>query len=240
MSKIDNLHVVLFGGKMSKIDKLHAELLRHGIVGSQGTTTFQLNNTTATILGTDSVGNLIQEWLKTFMENSNISYRVKPDTQKFPDFLMHDDDDDDTKELLEIKCFQGSAGFDVANFDAYIRSLLDHPYRLDARYLIFEYCKNDQGIQIKGIFLKNIWEITGPSERSTVKIQWKQDRPINIRPITWEATRSQFDPFTSRLAFVEALNTVIQSAEANVDANIKNNWIEKVSASYFSYTQQNL
>lgn len=224
---------------MSKITTLYNTLIQNNVINSQGITTFELNGVLANIKGPDSVGNLIQEWLETFMTNSNISYRVKTNSQEFPDFLMHDDDD--TKELLEIKCFQGSAGFDLSKFDAYIRSLLDHPYRLDAKYLIFKYCKTNQGIQIKNIWLKNIWEITGASERFAVKIHRPHSKLLNIRPITWTSRRTTaFKPFTSRRAFVEALNTVIQSAEADVEAKIKNNWLKRVSDEYREYAQQDL
>jgi hypothetical protein len=79
-----------------------------------------------------SVGNLLQEWFGLWLQSKNIFYRQRINTQEFPDFLL--DATSDTENLLEIKVFDSTAraNFDIANFDAYTRSLRTHVYRLNA------------------------------------------------------------------------------------------------------------
>lgn len=137
-------------------------------------------------------------------------------------------------DLMEVKCFTGSPNFDVANYDAYVRSLTVNAYRLDADYLIFEYVIPPTGIQIKNIWLKKVWEISGPSGRSPVKIQWKQSNPVNIRPSTWYSTTTTFKPFTSRLDFVKALEQVVNMS--GVSSHIQRNWFRNVSTLYTAQT----
>ena len=226
---------------MSKIDQLYGKLLSEEVIDSCGSIIFKLAKIETVISDSSVIGNIIQEWLKTFMDKHCIQYRVKQNTQEFPDFLMHDTDD--TKELLEVKCFQKSPNFDIANFDGYARSLLNHSYRLDARYLIFEYEMLDNHMKVKDIYLKYVWEIIGASGKSALKIQWKQKRPINIRPTNFRpnASRpSKYPPFTNRKDFVNALNIVIQSEDAGVSDDIKSNWRQRVSDNYRSFTGNDL
>ena len=79
---------------------------------------------TITVETKDTIGNLIQEWLKAWLVKYNIDFLLKPNTQDFPDFML--DEDNDTKGLLEVKSFDydKSANFDVANFMAYRRSVV--------------------------------------------------------------------------------------------------------------------
>lgn len=110
--------------------KLYDELITSGIVGATGETNFELNGVKTRVNDSSIVGNVIQEWLQSFMDEKGISYRLLPNTQKFPDFLMNPENDHDG--LLEVKCFKKDPNFDVANFIAYCTSLTTSPYRLDA------------------------------------------------------------------------------------------------------------
>ena len=144
----------------------------------------------------------------------------------------------DDRDLLEVKCFKQSPNFDVANFLAYARSLLEKPYRLDADYLIFEYMEVHGWIIIKSIWLKKVWEICSASERSPVKIQWKQWIPVNIRPATWYSTRSAYPVFWSRKEFVHGIKKVLDtSSMAN---NLQRNWEQNVSKLYKEQTGRDL
>ena len=213
-----------------KANELHEHLINNHVIGSHGKITFTLSNTTIPIKDISVVGNIVQEWLGHYMEDHRIAYRTKPNTQDFPDFLLNPNDD--KCDLLEVKVFTKSPNFDVANFSAYVRSLRDHPYRLDANYLIFEYEVNEDSgvICIKDIWLKNVWEICGSSERSEVKIQWKQNDPVNIRPATWYSAKVKFKPFNSKLEFIEALYKVMR--QARLDQSITNNWLNHVKGEY--------
>jgi hypothetical protein len=115
--------------------ELFNALQKSGVIGVIGETYFELQGVKTLVKDSSIVGNVIQEWLRGFMDTHNIQYRLKDNSQEFPDFLM--DLENDRVNLLEVKCFKKSPCFDVANFKAYARSLLKHPYRLDADYLIF-------------------------------------------------------------------------------------------------------
>jgi len=174
------------------------------------------------------------------MNDNNLYYRIKDNTQEFPDFLL-DENDSNTENLLEVKAFINSPNFDVANFTAYARSLRTHAYRLDAKYLIFEYGlspENNGAIFIKNIWLKNVWEICCSSDRSPVKLQWKQGDPVNIRPATWYSNRAKFQPFENKLEFVEALYQVIRMSR--LDQNIQNDWLNTVKTNYQETTNSSL
>lgn len=212
---------------------LFNQLHDKGIIGASGATYFELNGLKTQVHDSSVVGNVIQEWLKVFMNNNKIPFRHKLNSQEFPDFLMHATRND--IDLLEVKCFKKSPNFDVANFSAYCRSLLSNPYRLDSDYLIIEYKVNyDGSILIKRVWLKKVWEICTGSERAKVKAQWKQGTPVNIRPATFYSNKAKYQPFLTRKEFVLALKTII---DVNPNMNhIQKDWYKKVSELYKTQT----
>ena len=216
--------------------KLYDELIAAGIIGATGETHFTLHGLPTLVRDSSIVGNVIQEWLKAFMTNKGIKYRNKPNSQEFPDFLLHDTDNQ--IDLLEVKCFKKSPNFDVANFLAYCESLTVDPYRLDADYLIFEYVETLTGIEIKRIWLKKVWQICCAMERSAVRIQWKKNVHVNIRPATWYANTMQYPIFETRLAFVQAIKKVLDTS-ASAGA-LQKGWITKVKTLYKKQTGQEL
>ncbi len=218
------------------IEKLFKELHNAEICGSKGNIYFELQNIKTIIQDNSIVGNVVQEWLKSFMERKNIFYRIPNNSQEFPDFYM--DKVDNTKNLLEVKCFTKSPNFDVANFIAYCRSIVINPYRLDSDYLIFEYEPINADILIKNIWLKKVWEICCPSERSSLKIQWKQNQAFNIRPATWYSSNAKYKPFKTRIEFVEALKKVLDTHPAG--GEWRNKWFVNVCKLYKEQTGNDL
>jgi hypothetical protein len=207
------------------------------IIGSSGVVYFEINNIKTIINDNGIVGNVIQSWLKSFMEANNIFYRLVSNTQEFPDFYL--DKEHNNVNLLEVKCFTGSANFDVANFMAYCHSIAENPYRLNADYLIFEYESNDGIITIKDMWLKKVWEICGSSDRSAVKIQWKKGQSYNIRPANWMGGKNvKYPPFTSRLDFIKALSVVLNTHSAA--DTLRKNWLQNVSELFESQTGEKL
>ncbi len=151
-------------------------------------------------------------------------------TQEFPDFMLHPKQDD--KDLLELKVFDGSKSpnFDIANFDAYVRSLRQHAYRLHADYLIFAYLLDDEGVlQIKDIWLKKIWELSGPSGTRPIKVQEKQNKIVNLRPAVWFSTQATYNPFSTMLEFVVAIKDTLKQTEGKQYANA---WFDEVNQNY--------
>jgi len=221
-------------------NNLYDHLINNNIIGSEGITTRISVTSAIKVQDVSVVGNIVQEWLGYYMNDNNLYYRIKDNTQEFPDFLL-DENDSNTENLLEVKAFINSPNFDVANFTAYARSLRTHAYRLDAKYLIFEYGlspENNGAIFIKNIWLKNVWEICCSSDRSPVKLQWKQGDPVNIRPATWYSNRAKFQPFENKLEFVEALYQVIRMSR--LDQNIQNDWLNTVKTNYQETTNSSL
>jgi NgoBV restriction endonuclease len=216
--------------------KLFEKLKESGIVGATGTTHFELHGIKTLVQDNSVIGNVIQEWLASFMAQHKIAYTVPDNTQEFPDYFVNESNGH--HRLLEVKCFKKSPNFDIANFMAYCRSLTEEPRRLDAQYLIFEYAPNKDGIVIKRLWLKKVWEITGASERAAVKIQWKQNQAVNIRPATWYSKSTKYPPFTTRKDYVLALKKVLDTSPAGGDW--RQNWIKVVEKKYQEQTGQAL
>jgi hypothetical protein len=145
---------------------------------------------------------------------------------------------DNKSALLEVKAFDYDAGpnFDIANFDAYTRSLRVNAYRLDADYLIFGYTMDSEGIvEIKDLWLKKIWDISGPCGNWGVRVQVKQGVIVNIRPVKWyNFQRCKYKPFGERSKFVSGLSyTLLKYTKRMEDSG---NWLKVVSGNYKEHT----
>jgi type II restriction enzyme len=177
-------------------ERVQREEIRH----STGIITFTLGELSVQLETLDIVGGAIQEWFSEWLKTQKIAVSTPENTQSFPDFILGKDD------YLEIKCFNFNAGpaFDIANYGAYVDSLLIHPERLDASYLIFGYSMKDKVIKIEEIWMKKIWEIAGPSPTNILEIQKKRGEPVNIRPKKWYI--DEHKNFASKIDFVEALH----------------------------------
>ena len=205
-------------------EKLFKALQDKGIVGSHGKTTFSLGGITTQAKDISVIGNLIQDWLAQFMRQNNIQFSQPTNSQEFPDFYLSDST---TQDLLEVKCFTKSPNFDIANFNAYCRSLRTNAHRLDADYLIFKYSAHADYIEIQNIWLKKVWLISSRMERSDLKIQWKQNQAVNIRPGVWYSEKTKFPCFESRLAFVQAIEKI-----QNTQSNRVPKWLDEVAQNY--------
>lgn len=221
----------------TKAQELYDKLIQHHIIGSTGSISIELLDVKCDVNDKSAVGNLLQEWLGAWMASQGIYNRTNPNTQEFPDFYL---DESDNNNLLEVKTFDFSKtpNFDVANFDAYVRSVMTKSYRLDADYLILGYTLTDGGLRIENIWLKKIWEITCPSEQFALKSQVKQGKIVNIRPYNFKNMSRGFQPFSSRLDFVSAIKqTLAQYLFATVPDQ---EWFEAVQQNYIASHQGNL
>jgi hypothetical protein len=216
--------------------QIYNKLHKQNITSRRGQTIMTFMDISVTIDDHSATGDLIQSWLGKWMQENDIEYRVKDNTQEFPDFLL--DEQSDEQNLLEVKTFdwERSPNFDLANFDAYRRSILVNPYRLDADYLILGYTLIDGVLQIPKIWLRKIWEIAGPSGRYPLKCQVKQNIIHNIRPITWYSNQVTYHPFASRLEFVQALHDTIKAYKPDESGG----WLEQVKTNYAEHTGQAL
>ena len=89
-------------------EELYTKLVKESsFIGQKGKITFKLMDITLEVNTKDTVGNLIQEWIKSWMIKEKIEFQDSPSTQNFPDFQL--DLSDNTKGLLEVKCFDYNA-----------------------------------------------------------------------------------------------------------------------------------
>jgi type II restriction enzyme len=206
----------------------------YGIIGETGSIKFTVKDLSILVKTKDSVGNLLQEWLKAWFQENSIDFEENTNSQTFPDFLL--DKDDHSKGLLEVKSFDfdRGPGFDLANFDSYCNSLLTHAYRLDSDYLILSYQMIDGQISIKNVWVKKIWELACPSGTYPLKVQEKKNVIYNIRPSVWYSDRSTYKPFASKEEFLSALNNTRYQYPQTRHTNA--HWLNKVLKNYQEYT----
>lgn len=220
--------------KVSAAELYKKLVTNYGIIGQTGNIKFTIKDLSILVKTKDSVGNLLQEWLKAWFQKNSIDFEENTNSQSFPDFLL--DKDDHTKGLLEVKSFDWDRGpgFDLANFDSYCNSLLSHAYRIDSDYLILSYQMNDGQISIKNVWVKKIWELACPSSTYPLKVQEKKSVIYNIRPSVWYSTRSTFKPFSSKEEFLSALNNTRYQYPQTRHTN--GHWLNKVLKNYQEYT----
>lgn len=223
--------------------KLYQGLLDDGILTTTGKIKFDLMGTNTIVKTRSVVGDVMQDWLENYLKNKKYTFENPAHTQQFPDFYLSSSPNANDRTMLEVKCFDGarSANFDVANFEAYCQSVLNNPDRLDSDYLIFSYEMNPNtfDVSVKNIWLKKVWEITGPSENWPVKFQIKKGVIYNIRPITWYSSRSKYKAFASRKDFVKAMSTCI-SRYTGTNHLHKAGWYNKVASGYKTVTGNDL
>jgi hypothetical protein len=68
---------------------VHKALVAAKVFQANGTMSFSMLGINIQLTDSSIVGNVIQEWLKSFLNSRGISFRLKPNTQEFPDFLLH-------------------------------------------------------------------------------------------------------------------------------------------------------
>jgi hypothetical protein len=212
------------------IQKIVQLLNQQQIIGQQGAITFNLANISFPVTSKDVVGGVLQEWFENWMIVNKIPFSKPLNPQEPPDFYIANN------EHLEIKTFNydASPGFDIANFDAYTRSLLTEPTRLDSDHLVFGYKSlPNKSIVIADFWVKKVWEMAGPSNDNYLTIQKKQGVPVNIRPKDW---RGRGVVFSCRRDFVIALADALLSFYPNRYQN----WFAQVEAAYLQKTETHL
>jgi NgoBV restriction endonuclease len=215
--------------------QLYAKLVNdYKIIGEKGVINFSLKDLTIAVETKDTVGNLLQEWLKAWLRKESVDFDENTNSQTFPDFRL--DKDNPKLGLLEVKSFdlKRGPGFDLANFDSYCNSLLTDAYRLDSDYLIFAYQMVGSEITIKDVWIKKIWELSCPSGTYPIKVQEKKSVIYNLRPSIWYSERSTFKPFASKEEFLTALNETRYQYPQTRHSN--GHWLKSVIKNYQEHT----
>ncbi len=197
----------------------------------EGQIRFFLGNVDIIVRQKDVVGNIIQEWLEGWLRKNNVAFDTNPNTQMPPDIFLNPDNH--TVDLLEVKAFNYSAspGFDIADFKAYAREILEHPYMLHTKYLIFGYSMSNEGIvTIKDIWLKNVWEICRSMEGWPLNVQYKNKVIHKIRPAKWYGRQSRFPMFQSMEHYLSAIEETLFSYHDTHALSV--GWRKKVVEAY--------
>ena len=215
-------------------EQVYEKLLNEDkILEQKGQIKFYLNDLDVIVKQKDVVGNIMQEWLESWLKKNAIDYAPSHNTQMPPDFYLNPDDQ--TKDLLEVKAFNYEAqpGFDIADFNAYQEEIIREPYMLHAKYLVFGYQMQEDGyVVIKKMWLKNVWDICRRMEKWPLNLQIKDKVVHKIRPGIWysESKRIKFTTFTSLEHFISAIEqTVYKNPKTR---ELSGEWLEDFIRSY--------
>lgn len=210
-------------------------LMKEHLLDLKGQIKFYLGDVDIVVKQKDVVGNIVQEWLRGWLDKRGIEYSTNENSQMPPDFFLTPDDQ--TRDLLEVKAFNRSAspGFDIADFRMYEEEVIEKPYMLDVDYLIFGYDMSDDGVvTIKDLWLKKVWQITRRMEKWPLNLQVKANVVHKIRPGVWYSKAKQdFAIFTCLEHFISALEeTVYQNPKTREAAGT---WKSDFLDSYFKF-----
>ena len=200
----------------------------------EGQIRFYLGDVSIIVRQKDVVGNIIQEWLEGWLRKNDIEFTPNENTQMPPDIFLNPDNH--TENLLEVKAFNYSAspGFDIADFKAYAREIIENPYMLHTKYLIFGYSMNAEGIvTIRDLWLKNVWEICRSMDGWPLNVQYKNKVIHKIRPAKWFGNRSRFPMFASLEHYLSALEETLFSYPDTHE--LSKGWRKKVISSYKTF-----
>lgn len=218
--------------------KLTAEEIYHKLksdfkfIGADGYIRFNLRDYDIVVEQNNVVGNILEEWLAKWLDSQGIE-NIHNQRQASPDFWL--DKEKSNEGWLEVKSFIGSPNFDIGAFRSYINEIIDHPWKLHAKYLLIKYNMEENGglVIIEDFWLKNVWEIACTSSAWPLKVQCKRGVINNIRPATWYSERSDFRPFDCLEDFLAALEqTIYKYHDTN---NLADHWSERLCDSYFKY-----
>jgi type II restriction enzyme len=217
---------------------LYQSLIKNEIKEIEGRITFELIKLTLPVNEKNPIGSLIGEWVGKWMRHKGIFFRNNENTQIPPDYYLGKDNQ---SNFLEVKCFDynKAPNFDVAQFDAFTRDLIEHPYRLDADYLIFGYELKDGTLRIKDLWLKKLWDITKPSKEWPINVNVKQGIIHNIRPYNFKSMSKGFKPFRTRIEAAKAISETLKKYPNRRTRN-PNSWLSKLKRAYFSSCGQEL
>lgn len=201
----------------------------------KGQIRFNLGDVSIIVKKKDVVGNILQEWLEGWLESRNIDFVPNPNSQMPPDIYL--DSDNLTHNLLEVKAFnrEGSPGFDIADFKAFVNELIEKPYHIDTDFIIFGYVMDEEtgDVIVKDLWLKKIWEITKTMNNWPITVQYKNGILQKMRPGNWFTTRGNAKVFESKEDYLAAFEeTIYQNPETR---SLGAQWKNRFKRSYKNY-----
>lgn len=184
----------------------NALVANFGIKEATGRIKFNLRDFDITVEQNNIVGNILEEWLDKWMTANSIVH-IHNNKQSSPDFWLNPENME--TEWLEVKSFTGSPNFDIGSFRSFINLVIEKPWKLHSKYLLIKYKMKNGLVEIENIWLKNLWEICSTSSTWPVKVQYKNNVIVNIRPTPWYSQHTEFKPFESLEDFLAAMDETI-------------------------------
>lgn len=215
-------------------EEVYDRLLNHDkILTLKGQIRFYLGDVDIIVKQKDVVGNIIQEWLEGWLRHNNIPFASNPNSQMPPDIFLNPDDE--TSNQLEVKAFnyEATPGFDIADFKSYQQEIIDKPYMLHAKYIIFGYTMSKDGIvTVKKLWLQNVWDICRTSDKWAINVQYKNGVVHKIRPAKWysKSKTIHYTPFDCLEDFLAAIEETVYNNPDTRDKAV--GWRERMEKSY--------
>lgn len=202
-----------------------------------GTIRFSLGSHEMTVTTKDVVGNIIENWVKDWMHSNGIEFESNSNTQTKPDIYIVPGNR--TIGLLEIKAFDfnASPNFDIADFKGLAKELLIRPFLLDIDVLIFGYKMNETTgeVVIADVWLRKLWQLSRPSVKWPINVQYKNQIITKIRPATWYSTsgKVKYRTFDTKEDFLAAFEeTLYKYQDTHAMAS---DWKRKYQEAYRSH-----
>lgn len=218
--------------KLTALDVYNKLVDDYNLKSLVGQIKFNLGDVAIIVKRKDIVGNVVQEWLEGWLKDNGIDFLPNENTQMPPDIFLNTSDL--KRDWMEVKAFNREAdpGFDIADFKAFTKELIEKPYHLDTDFIIFGYKMDEQtgDVIIADVWLKKIWEITRPMSAWPLNLQVKQGVVHKIRPGTWYAKKNRYPMFESMVDFLAAFEeTVYQNQDTR---SLASQWKNKFKRSY--------
>lgn len=206
-----------------------------GFKSATGSVRFNLRDFNINVEQNNIIGNILEEWIAKWLEYRRIPH-IYNKKQESPDFWLNPNNLEE--DWLEIKSFTGSPNFDISSFRSFINLIIDKPYKLYSKFLLIKYSMCKDIVTIEDFWLKNIWEISSPSEKWPIKVQYKNKVIVNLRPATWYSDKIEYPTFKCLEHFLAALEqTIYKYHDTNAFAE---NWSERLCSSYKRFYKKEL
>lgn len=206
------------------------EISKEKLEGQHGTITITFANRSHVYTGNDVIGNCLQEWLPNWFKFLGVDIKPGEGTQVFPDFVAQFEEH---THDMEVKAWNinNAPAFDLANFQSFIETTYNSPWKLNAQYFILGYKPDDdgfsQGFTVQKVFLKHIWEITSSSKKYPIGLQVKRNVPYAMRPYNFN--RNPAGAFKTKLDFIKAVKKAFEIFPNSALPFTPDEWFEKVS-----------
>lgn len=203
------------------------------IINAEGHINFTLKDFEIVVKQNSVVGNIIEEWLANWFDEQDF-LTVHNLGQDAPDFWLGEEPKESNTKWLEVKSFTDAPNFDIANFRSYISEIIEKPYKLHSKYLCIKYSAYEDGrVVIDDLWLNNVWEMSCPSKKWTIKVQDKRGIIYNLRPSTWYSDHAKFPNFKSLEHFLSALEETLYKYKDT--HNLAENWKDRLIKSYKNF-----